>query len=154
MPLSSSMNRRRDALTFLSQQQSQEDVTRELKASIKLLPARMSREMAHDEVQRDEECSFDQAENRDGDDSEEWAREPFRTQRVCLDEDDERSSLWTLKRANPVFDENDGNETDEEDDAQWYESPSKRSRVQTLSWSDQVSANIRGFDLEFSARAP
>jgi hypothetical protein len=150
MPLSSSMNRRRDALTFLSQQQSQEDVTRELKASIKLLPARNSREMAYD-VQRDEECSFDQAENREGDDSEEWAREPFRTQRVWLDEDDERSGLWTLKRANPVFDEN---ETDEEDESQRYESPPKRSRAQTLSWSDQVSGTIRGFDFEFSTRAP
>ena len=153
MPLSSSMNRRRDALTFLSEQQSQEDVTRELKASIKLLPARIPREVAR-EVQRDEECSFDQAENRDGDDSEEWAREPFRTERVCLDEDDERSGLWTLKRANPVFDENDDNETDEQDEAQWYESPSKRSRVQTLTWSDQVSGNIRGFEFDVSTRAP
>lgn len=153
MPLSSSMNRRRDALTFLSQQQSQEDVTRELKTSSKLQQARISREVAH-EVQRDEECSFDQAENRDGDDSEEWAREPFRTQPVWLDEDDGRSGLWTLKRANPVFDENDETETDEEDAAQWYESPSKRSRVQTLTWSDQVSANIRGFDLEVITRAP
>lgn len=76
-------------------------------------------------------------ENRDGSDTEESASEEvFRTQRVWLDEDDDLNSLWTLKRANPVVD------AEEEDEVpHYYESPSKRSRLQKLSWNDEVCSD-------------
>jgi hypothetical protein len=121
------------------QQESQEDVTKDFKASIKYLPARVPQAVA-EKIQHDQSYR-DQVENRDGDDFESeggFREEAFRTQRVWLDEDDERSDFWTLKRANPIFDK-DEKEVDEDEDESCSESPSKRSRYQTLTWSDRFS---------------
>jgi hypothetical protein len=128
-------------MMFLAQQQeSQEDVTKDLKASIKYLSVRSP--MASVEKIQQEQTYEEQVENRDGDDYqlEDGVRETFRTQRVWLDEDDERRDLWTLKRANPVFDDDDKEDKGYLEEAYRYESPSKRSRFQTLSWADRLDS--------------
>jgi hypothetical protein len=125
-------------MIFLAQQQeSQEDVTKDMKAPINYLPIQLP--VAVTEKIQLEETYEDQVENRDGYDceSEEGAREAFRTQRVWLDGDDERRELWTLKRANPVFDDDERDGEVDLEEANLYESPSKRSRVQTLTWADR-----------------
>ena len=73
------------------------------------------------------------------------ATQVFRRRQVWLNEDDELDSMWTIKRANPVFDGD-----DEEDELQMmYGSPKKRSKgvtslsaaVQRLDWDDRVQFN-------------
>jgi hypothetical protein len=51
----------------------------------------------------------------------------FRRQWIA--ETEELDDMWTLKRASPIFDE----------DEQPYESPSKRSRTTQLYWKDRLS---------------
>jgi hypothetical protein len=57
----------------------------------------------------------------------------FRMRTVWGDTSLELNDLWTLKRATPIVDEN-----DRDDYAEIYQSPTKKSRVQTLSWSNSV----------------
>lgn len=61
----------------------------------------------------------------DVEDREEPPRPVFRRRQVWLDEDDELNDIWSLKRANPVIDEDD-------EEPNVYESPSKRPRVLQL----------------------
>lgn len=60
----------------------------------------------------------------------------FRRRTSWLNDSSEMDALWTLKRANPVFDSDDEDELQDE-----YASPPKRSRVQTLDWDQLWSSD-------------
>jgi len=56
--------------------------------------------------------------------------------------DDEFDSLWTLKRANPVYDVDDDGSEGGDELRTLYSSPSKRMRVQKVHWKDQIQDQI------------
>jgi hypothetical protein len=77
--------------------------------------------------------------------SENIFRQPSRTE----DSTSELEDMWTLKRANPIFSVLD-DDFDEEFEADFYESPTKRARTQTLSLGDQLS-DVSSLAFVFSA---
>lgn len=99
------------------------------------LPSVLRESQYYDDARTDEDTSTrsctDEAEE---DEATTLMPSAFRPKTVWLDANDELDSMWTLKRANPITDEND----DENDYLSQYQSPTKRSRVQTLVWEDSL----------------
>ena len=52
--------------------------------------------------------------------------------------DDEQEDLWTLKRANPIYDEDDD---DDDEEFTQYQSPTKRSKTLSLHWENKLPSN-------------
>ncbi|GKY94829.1 hypothetical protein MPSEU_000448100 [Mayamaea pseudoterrestris] len=84
---------------------------------------------ANAETKPDDVRSEEDAPRRDDDDD----APAFRHRTVWADP--ELNDLWTLKRATPIMDEND------HDEFAVMESPTKKSRVQTLVWSNSVDTD-------------
>ena len=91
------------------------------------------------------------ADGRSLDDSSRHADEEetpaFRQRSVWTDSNPDLADLWTLKRATPIMDEND------DEDYSNYQSPTKKSRVQMLAWSDSVETSEGSHCLEELFRA-
>ncbi|GKY93018.1 hypothetical protein MPSEU_000270200 [Mayamaea pseudoterrestris] len=84
---------------------------------------------ANAETKPDDVRSEEDSPRRDDDDD----APAFRHRTVWADP--ELNDLWTLKRATPIMDEHD------QDDFAIMESPTKKSRVQTLVWSNSVDTD-------------
>ena len=140
MPLSAHNNRQHHHVILISDDNHLQDTAilkpSQLKLAATRLPVPRHEAAADDDRTEEETLTRSCTEDQDDNDEEESVsmRPAFRTRTIWKDVDDELDSLWTLKRASPITDAND----EEEDYLSQYQSPAKRSRVQTLVWSESL----------------
>ena len=84
-----------------------------------------------------ESASFDATENRS---EENTTRSIFERRSATPDDREGDDSMWTLKRANPVFD---SDSEDEDELSEFYASPAKRLRVKHLDWEQSLDSGGR-----------
>lgn len=72
--------------------------------------------------------------------NDEEERQVFRRRQVWLDDEDEQNQMWTIKRANPVLDDDeDCDDVDVVVVKEDYQSPFKKARVLSLRWTSKLS---------------